>query len=146
MGIIFPFAAACKDLVDKKKVYLAHGEDSKQWVTDTLIPVLKALNFEVVTINDAISGKTYLSARDDFIKEACNMIVVISEQLVKDKTFLHDISKAQHKDPDPTKFSIVPILFGNVTLSDVPTSIMDVIPISNANPEFVAKIKLSIDL
>ena len=65
-----------------KKVYLAHGEDSKQWVTDRLIPVLKSFKVEVVTIDDAIPGKTYLSARADFIKEACKIIIVLSEQSV----------------------------------------------------------------
>ena len=145
-GAMVPSATTCKDLTCcKKKLYLAHGEDSKPWVTETLIPVIQAFNIKVVTICDAIPGKTYLSARADFIKEACKIIVVVSEQSVKDKTFLHDISKAQHKNPDPTKILIIPILFRNVTLDDVPTSIRDLIPISYDSPDFVAKIKLSID-
>ena len=138
--------AACKDLVCcKKKVYLAYGEDSKQWVTDRLIPLLKSFNVEVVTIDDAIPGKTYLSARADFIKEACKIIVVLSEQSVQDKPFLYDISKAQHKDPDPRKILIIPVLFGNVTHDDVPTSIKELIPISYNDLEFVTKIKQSVD-
>lgn len=144
-GAMVPSATTCKDLTCKKKLYLAHGEDSKPWVTETLIPIIETFNIEVVTICDAIPGKTYLSARADFIKEACKIIVVVSEQSVKDKTFLHDISKAQHKNPDPTKILIIPILFRNVTLDDVPTSIRDLIPISYNSPDFVAKIKLSID-
>ena len=139
-------AAIRKDLTrSKKKLYLAHGEDSKQWVTKRLIPVIETFNIKVVTICDAIPGKTYLSARADFIKEACKIIVVLSEQSVKDKTFLHDISKAQHKDPDPTGILIIPILFENVTLDDVPTSIRDLIPISYDSPDFAIKIKKSID-
>lgn len=137
--------SARKDLACKKKLYLAHSEDSKQWVSDTLIPSLETVEVEVVTIRDAIPGKTKLSARTDFIKEACKIILVISKQSKEDKTFLHDISKARHKDPDPTKITIIPILFGNVTHNDVPKSITDLIPIHHDDEEFQKKIKQSID-
>ena len=139
-----PFAH--KDLICncKKIMYVAYGEDSKQWVTDTLIPFLATLNVEVVTISDAIPGKTQLSARTDLIKEASKMIIVISKQSIKDKKNLYDISKAQHKDPDPTKITIIPILFENATPEDVPTQIMDLTLIRNNDAEFEEKIKRSV--
>ena len=125
---------------------MAHGADSRQWVTDTLTPVLKAFNVEVLTIDDMSAGVNRMSAHMDLIKEACKVIVVVSEQSAKDKLFLYDISLAQYKDPDPSKISIIPILFGNVTHSDLPTSIMHLLPISYDNPDFVAKIKQSFEL
>lgn len=67
----------------RKLMYVTYGEDSKQWVTNTLIPFLATLNVEVVTISDAIPGKTHLSARTDFIKESSKMIIVISKESIR---------------------------------------------------------------
>ena len=126
----------------KKTVYITNGDDSEQWVVDTLMPILTKLNVKVVRISDdAIPGREHYSARIDLIKEASKAIVVISKQLDK---VLFDISRVLYKDSDPAKMMIIPILYGNVTDSDMPEQIKHLISIRNNDPNFAAKISKSI--
>lgn len=139
--------STCTDLAcfyKKLKVYVAHVEDSEQWVTSKLIPFLERLSFEVVRISDAIPGKPYLYARTEFIKEASKIIFVISKMSKSDKDFLYDLSKALHKNPDPTEITIIPILFENATHYDVPTQIKELTSIRYSDPNFPTKITKSL--
>jgi len=138
----------CKDLTChyKKTVYVTYTDDSKEWVINVLKPFPMDLNVDVVTICDAIPGKTILSARTDFINKATKIILVISKQSITDKIFLFDINKALHKNPDPTEITIIPILYGNVVCSDAPEQVADLISISYDDPEFAAKITNSVYL
>ena len=141
-----PIPSTCKALVYyyRKVVYITHGDDSEQWVVGTLISFLVKLNVEVVRISDAIPGKEHYSARLDFINKANKTILVISQQSIKDNAFLYDISRVLHKDSDLTKITIIPILYANVTHSDIPGNIKHLISIRYVDAEFVTKITKSI--
>ena len=140
-----PTPSTCKTLdYYRKTIYITNSDDTEQWVSEILISFLVKLIVKVVRISDAIPGKPRLSARVDFINEANKTILVISQQSIKDKDFLYDISKVLHKDPDPTKIKIIPILYGNVAHSDIPKEIVHLTSIRTNDPEFVAKITRSI--
>ena len=143
-----PIPSTCKALAYynycRKTVYIAHGNDSEQWVVETLIPFLIELNVKVIRISDAIPGKAHYSARIEFIDEANKTILVISEQTKSDKDFVYDINRALHKDSDPTKITIIPILYENISHSDIPKQVVHLISIRNNDPDFVTKITKSI--
>ena len=141
-----PIPSTCKALAYyyRKIVYITHGNDSGQWVVDKLICFLVNLNVEVVRISDAIPGREYYSARLDFINQANKIILVISQQSIKDNAFLFDIARVLHKDSDPNEITIIPILYVNVAHSDIPEQIRHLTSISYVDPEFVTKITKSI--
>lgn len=158
--------STCKDLdYYKKTVYVTYSNDSKEWVINKLIPFLTRLKIEVVTVSDAIPGTARHSAHTDFISEASKIILVISKQSIKDKLFLYDVSQALNKDinlepnprkisqalhkdidpgSDPRKIRIIPILYENATVNDIPKEVTYITSISNNDPEFVKKITKSI--
>jgi len=78
----------------KKKVYITYGDDSKEWVINTLKPFLINLHVEVITVSDAIPGRTHHSAHIDFIYKVNKIILVISKESIKNKLFLYDIDHA----------------------------------------------------
>lgn len=139
--------STCKELACyyfKIVIYVTFSHDSKQWIFETLKPFLETLNVKMTTIFDAIPGKPRLKARYDLINEANKTISVISRESTKDKYFSSDLSRALHKDPYPTKITVIPILYGDVTHSDIPELIKDLTEIRNDDPEFIAKMTKSI--
>jgi len=71
----------------KKTVHITYGDDSKEWVINTLKPFLINLHSEVITISDAIPGRTHHSAHIDFIYKVNKIILVISKESIKNKLF-----------------------------------------------------------
>lgn len=126
------------------EIYVTFHDDNRQWVFNTLGPLLKTLNVKMVTIDDAIPGKYRLAARSDLIKGANKTIIVISKQSIKDKYFLSDINKVLHEDPYSESIILIPILYGDVTDNDIPEIIKDRISIRHNDPNFTARLTKSI--
>ena len=102
------------------------------------------------TSNDFIPGKTVAQAHSDSIREAENIIVVFSKLAVEDiqseeqKWFKFALSRAEHKDPDPSNITIIPILHGNISHTNLPGSVRDITPLTANDTQFKSKIQKSI--
>ena len=139
-----PVPSTCKALAYyhyRKTVYIAHGSDSEYWVINTLKPFLAELNVNVFTISDAIPGQTQAAAHVHFVNEANKIILVMSNKSIKDHYFSYDMNQAMHKDPAPT---VIPILYENISPSDVPAEVKHLISISNNDPKLRIKITMGI--
>ena len=136
---------------ETKLVYVIHLSDSEQWVMVELKPILTELNINMFSSHDFIPGKTKAQAHSDSIKKAEKVIVVFSrltvednEQSTEQKWFKFALSQAEHKDPDPSKISVIPILHGAVTHASLPERIRNTISLATNDPQFKRKIQESV--
>ena len=134
-----------------KKVYVIHRSDSEQWVMDQLKPILTELNIDMSTSHDFIPGKPVAQAHGDSIKEAEKVIVVFSKLAVEDneesndqKWFKFALSQAEHKDPDPSNISVIPILHDNITHASLPDRMRNMVLLTTNDPQFKCKIQKSV--
>jgi len=133
-----------------KCVYVVHREDSRNWVMNDLKPILTKLNLDMSTPDDFIPGMTKARARNAAIKNAQKIIIVFSNPAKQDKFsnehkwFEYELSKAEHKDPDPQSITIIPILYEGISRDDLPESVEDQILLTYNDPKFEDKIKDSI--
>ena len=142
--IIEPVPSTCKPLAYYHSVYIAYGSDSENWVINVLKPFLAELNVKVSTKSDAIPGQTQPAAHMHLINEANKIILVMSNESIKDHYFLYDMNKAMHKDPGPTKSTVIPILYENISPSDIPAEVVHLASVSNNDPELKIKVTKSI--
>jgi len=137
-------------LLDKKKVYVIHCEDSKPWVDGRLKEVLTAVNVKMVTIEDAVAGFTIANARCNLVNTADKVIAVISpslqNKLSKEGQWSEfELAHATQKDPGFSKVWIIPVLYGNVNNQELPPSVSALVPLRYDDSNFKEKIKESID-
>ena len=132
------------------KVYLIYSDDSTDWVTDTLTPILNKLNVTVLTKEDAVAGKTIAGARHDLVHKTDKAIVVVSSKLTQDKLsedikwLNYDLHQVTQKSPDPSEVSLIPILYGNTTAKDLPKILHGLVTLRADDANFQLKIKQSI--
>ena len=134
----------------RKVVYITHYSDSKDWITTTLKPILDKLNVHILTIEDAVVGLTIATAHDELVNKADKIVVVFSLQSKEDKKSLeskwinYDLDRAKHKNPDPSKISFIPILYGNTKQADLPRPFDNVIVLRAGSTNLEERIKQSI--
>ena len=134
----------------RKVVYITNYTDSKEWITNTLKPILDRLNVDILTIEDAVVGLTFATARDDLVNKADKIVVVFSSQSKEDKKSLeskwvnYDLDRAKHKNPDPSKICFIPILYGDTKQEDLPRPFDSVIVLKANSANLEEKIKQSI--
>lgn len=135
---------------NKMKVYLIYCDDSTDWVNHTLIPMLSKQNVVVLTKDDAVAGKTIAGARHDLVHKTDKAIVVVSPKLTKDKLsedikwLKYDLHQVTQKSPDPSEINLIPILYGNAKVEDLPEILQSLIPLKADDSNFQWKIKQSI--
>lgn len=133
-----------------KVVYITHYSDSKEWITATLKPILDKLNVEILTVEDAVVGQTIATAHDQLVNKADKVIVIFSLQSKQDKKsleskwFSYDLDRAKHKNPDPSKISFIPILFGDTKQEDLPKPLDNMIILKADSTNLEEKLKESI--
>lgn len=132
------------------KVYLIYSDDSTDWVSDTLTPILNKLNVTVLTKEDAVAGKTIAGARHDLVHKTDKAIVVVSSKLTQDKLsedikwLNYDLHQVTQKSPDPSEINLIPILYGNTTAKDLPKILHGLVTLRADDANFQLKIKQSI--
>ena len=137
--------------VEKKCVYVVHREDSKEWVEKKLKPIFAELCIDMLTPDDFIPGQTKGQARIDSVKKAQKIMIVFSKQAIEDKCsddqkwFKHDISRASHKNPDPSNSTVIPVLHGDISCDDLPEILKDKITVKSNDPQLKSKIQQSFD-
>ena len=133
----------------KKKVYVIHCDDSKEWVDGRLKTVLTKLSVQMDTIDDAVVGSSIPNARYQLVAKADKVIVVISpssrNKWSKENQWNEfELAYATQKDPGSTKITIIPILYGNVKSKDLPKTVSGLVSLRFDAKGFEEKIKESI--
>lgn len=134
----------------RKVVYITHYSNSKEWITSDLKPLLDELHVEILTMEDAVVGKTIANARNELVNKADKIIVVLSSQSKEDKKSLeskwvqYDVEQTKHKNPDPCEVSFIPILYGDTKPEDLPRPLNNMIPIKADSKNLKEKLEESI--
>ena len=134
----------------KKLIYVVHRSDGKLWVEKTLRSILIELNTDMMTPNDFISGLTLGESPYEAVSKAHTTIIVFSKLAIQDKQsdeqkwFNFAISKAEHKNPDPSVITIIPVLHGDIPHTSLPATVKDIVPLETNDPQFKSKIQKSI--
>ncbi|XP_065918433.1 uncharacterized protein [Dysidea avara] len=133
----------------KKRVYVIHCTDSKQWVNSILKTVLTTINVLMVTIDDAMVGSSISNARYELVDKADKVIVVISpssrNKWSKENQWSEfELAHARQKDPDSSKIKIIPVLYENVRSEDLPATVSSLVSLRFDATDFKEKVKESI--
>ena len=132
---------------ETKLIYVVHLSDSEQWVEETLRPILIELNTDMTTPNDFIPGRTPGQAHYEAVSKAHTTIIELAvedKQSKEQKWFNFALSKAEHKNPDPSVITIIPVLHGDIPLTSLPATVIDIVPLKTDDPQFKSKIQKSI--
>lgn len=146
-----PLQATEGDRVKKKSVYVLHCQDSEEWVTSELKPILAKQNIDMFTPGDFVIGSRIANAHIDFINKAQVIIAVFSELAVtkgtdseKQKWFDYALDHAVHKNPDPLSITVIPVLHGDVSSDQLPLTMKNLISVRTDDSKLESKIQRSI--
>ena len=134
----------------KKLIYVVHRSDGKKWVKEILGPILIELNTVMTTPDDFISGLTLGESHYEAVSKAHYTIIVFTKLAVEGKQsdeqkwFNYALSKAEHKNPDPSVITIIPVLHGDILHTSLPATVKDIVPLKTDDPQFKSKIQQSI--